>query len=101
MLEREWVKRRNGSEEMIERREEKGEVVEFSGEGSVEEGKEVIREASSSIREGNLVSVGGGRTISTIELAPRLTEPMNRNDFSIITNPMADLVEREHFITNK
>ncbi len=88
MLEREWVKRRNGSEEMIERREEKGEVVEFSGEGSVEEGKEVIREGSSVIREGSLLSVGG-RTISTIELAPRLTDRIISKDLAV-TNPIYD-----------
>ena len=90
VLQREWVKRRNGSEEMIERREEKGEVVDFSGEGSVEEGKEVIREGSlGDVRrtEASSMSFGGGvRTISTIELAPRLTEPMNRNDFSVIAD---------------
>ncbi len=93
MLEREWVKRRNGSEEMIERREEKGEVVEFSGEGSVEEGKEVIREGSlGDVRrtEASSMSFGGGvRTISTIELAPRLTDATNVNDLSVmVTNPI-------------
>ncbi len=96
MLEREWVKRRNGSEGMIERKVEKGEVMDFSGEVSVEEGKEVIREGSSiAVRrtEASLVSVGGGRTISTIELAPRLTDRMISKDLEVVDNPLVNSVE--------
>ncbi len=88
MLHREWVNRRSGSGGMVERKEEMGEVVELDREES-EEGKEVIREGSSVIREASLVSIGGGRTISTIELAPQPTDRMISKDLAV-TNPMYD-----------
>lgn len=92
VLYREWVNRRSGSGEMVERKEEKGEVVEFGREESVEEGKDVIREGSlGDVRRtsASSISVGRGRTISTIELAPRLTDSTGVNDSSVmVPNPI-------------
>jgi hypothetical protein len=92
VLNREWVKMKKPSEGKVEVREEKGEVAEFGREVSVEEGKEVIREGSlGDVRRtsASSISVGGGRTISTIELAPRLTDSTGVNDSSVmVPNPI-------------